>query len=242
MEKKEFRPFLHGTEAQQWQRFNCEKCVRAWFPDPDKPTPSDKAIREYVRIGKYCRLQYYIDMGYVSGVIPEDVADQIGRAGNGGLNKSCNHFSDDKRDRFKYPSAVPPQIEKMKAIDLGRFDRKFEVIKSLVRKILTEIPATRDDDNFLLWAFMYRIEPSLDTLSVPILFQRMIRGDFGNPQTVFRARRKIQEHDEHLRGKWYGTRKKRADMISNYFSDYRAQFMGSFSGDLLFTEKERGEK
>ena len=125
----------------------------------------------------------------------------------------------------------------MKPINLDRFDKQFDQVKKIVRSILTEIPATRDDDLFLFWAFLYRVEPSLDTLTVPLLFQRFVRGDFGNPQTVFRARRHIQEYDETLRGEYYGIRKSRQELIAVYFNDYRAQFMGKFTGDHLFKEE-----
>jgi len=98
-------PFSNGTEAMNWMESNCNRCTKAYFPKEGN-WPSEKTLKQYVRIGKYCKLQYHLDMGYLLGHIPSDIAQQIGMDEVGRM-KHCMFFSDDDNDRFRYPPHNP---------------------------------------------------------------------------------------------------------------------------------------
>jgi len=99
---KVFTPFSNGTDAMCWYAENCEKCVKAYFPK-DGIYPSDKTMKNYCSIGKECKLKYYIDWGFVSGEIPDKIAEQIGKDKDYGLKQTCLMFSDDEDDGYKPP-------------------------------------------------------------------------------------------------------------------------------------------
>lgn len=99
-------PFSNGTERMRWDDNNCSICAKAWYA-PNGEWPSEKTMKEYVRMGKYCKLQYYIDLAAYDGLIPEEIANEIGMK-DGRLNWRCSKFSDDDNDKFRYPKRLPP--------------------------------------------------------------------------------------------------------------------------------------
>lgn len=102
------RPFSNGTEAMCWLDQNCDRCVKAYHPK-DGNWPSEKTLKNYVSIGKYCKLQYDIDICHITSEIPLDTAKQIGLDEDGfGLKQQCMFFSDNEDDGFKYPSQPRP--------------------------------------------------------------------------------------------------------------------------------------
>ena len=84
----------------------CSRCVKSWFPHEGK-WPSEKTLLEYVRIGKYCKLQHAIDLAVLIDGIPKDVGEEFGFFEND-VYKKCCKFSGKEEDRFKYPSVDNP--------------------------------------------------------------------------------------------------------------------------------------
>ena len=103
----QYTPFSNGTEAMVWYDRNCERCVRAYFPKKGE-YPQDKTMKEYIRIKKECHLKYSIDIGFVSGTIPDKDAIAIGKDGEG-LKVKCNKFSSNKNDGYKPPQKKVPE-------------------------------------------------------------------------------------------------------------------------------------
>jgi hypothetical protein len=92
--------------------------------------------------------------------------------------------------------------------------REIKRIKPLVKELLKEFPLTRDNDNLLLlkvWAEQdntLRMNKSFLDFSVG-----MIAGKYMKFESVSRARRKVQEENPELRGKYYKDRKELAEEI-----------------------------
>ncbi len=101
-----FNPFSNGTEAMIWQDHNCGSCSKSWHPK-DGNWPKESTIREYVRIGKYCKFQYWMDIGWVEGSIPKSIAEQMVLDIEKIHFGDCIHFSDNEDDGFKYPTKTP---------------------------------------------------------------------------------------------------------------------------------------
>ena len=92
--------------------------------------------------------------------------------------------------------------------------KEIKRMKPLVEKLLQEFPLTRDNDNLLLlkvWA------EQDNTLRMDKLFSDfsvgMIAGKYMKFESVSRARRKVQEENPGLRGKYYKDRKELAEEI-----------------------------
>ena len=92
--------------------------------------------------------------------------------------------------------------------------KEIKRIKPLVEKLLQEFPLTRDNDNLLLlkvWA------EQDNTLRMNKLFSDfsvgMIAGKYMKFESISRARRKVQEENPELRGRYYKDRKELAEEI-----------------------------
>jgi hypothetical protein len=96
MKTEMMTPFSNGTEAMCWMSENCERCSNAWFPKKGI-WPEEKTLRQYVRDGKYCKMQYSLDVAHITGEIPVEHAKLIG-TGDYGLKETCMMFTDDKDD------------------------------------------------------------------------------------------------------------------------------------------------
>ena len=86
-----------------------------------------------------------------------------------------------------------------------------------VEQLLIHQPELRDNDNRLIavfWAYEIGIG-RLDKISASDLLGKISRGVLTAGDVITRARRKLQEHDEGLRGKNYGKRKKMAKEVRN---------------------------
>jgi|JI9StandDraft_1071089.scaffolds.fasta_scaffold110129_2 hypothetical protein len=105
-DKKEV-PFSSGTGAMMWYSNNCERCTRAWFAK-DGNWPKESTMRDYVSSGKYCILQYFIDLGFAFSEVPTTVIDVIGRNEHGHIKDSCMLFTDDENDGYKAPKRPKP--------------------------------------------------------------------------------------------------------------------------------------
>jgi len=92
--------------------------------------------------------------------------------------------------------------------------KEIKRIKPLVEKLLQDFPLTRDNDNLLLlkvWAEQdntLRKEKLFSDFSVG-----MIAGKYMKFESISRARRKVQEENPELRGRYYKDRKELAEEI-----------------------------
>lgn len=106
MKTEMITPFSCGTEAMDWICNNCDQCVKSYRPK-DGIYPSDKTMKEYIRIGKECQMKYDLDFGFIIGEIPLETAQKIGY-NNDSLSSSCMMFSDDSNDGYKAPRRPKP--------------------------------------------------------------------------------------------------------------------------------------
>lgn len=79
---------------------------------------------------------------------------------------------------------------------------KLRKISYLVYDLLVNEPACRNSDNILYWRVLQTIgrQKGLDVekMPVPVLFLRMREYGLPSPDSVGRARRKVQEHNPEL--------------------------------------------
>lgn len=80
-------------------------------------------------------------------------------------------------------------------------------IKLIVKRLLEEQSALRDNDNLL----MSRIWK--EQSNILNFFQRFESGKLHSPETIRRARQKLQEDFPHLRGELYEVRQKRQEKV-----------------------------
>jgi hypothetical protein len=93
-----------------------------------------------------------------------------------------------------------------------KFRESFLRIKPTVLKILETYPETRDND-ILLMITIWDLQSKLESFGE---FKRLLLdGYLAIPQSIVRARQKIQEENIHLRGLSYERRKKIELEISN---------------------------
>lgn len=107
-------PFSSGTEGEIWMYHNCEKCVRSWCSRNPEADPPDFTVTEKLaETGKECWGAFAIGVGFVSGLIPLEVAEWIGAEidiehNYASMPEQCRHFSDDDRDN---PDLAPPPTD-----------------------------------------------------------------------------------------------------------------------------------
>jgi len=96
-------------------------------------------------------------------------------------------------------------------------------VHQAVKNILLEFPETRDNDRLLLLKVWAMQEPKLRDPNFPFRIGfgvPFVSGKFVDPESVRRARQRIQEELPHLRGEAYKGRQKQADKIRKEFSRY----------------------
>ena len=92
--------------------------------------------------------------------------------------------------------------------------KEIKRVKPLVEQLLKEFPLTRDNDNLLLlkvWAEQdntLRKEKLFSDFSIG-----MIAGKYMKFESVSRARRKAQEENPELRGRYYKDRKELSEEV-----------------------------
>ena len=108
------QPFSNGTEHAYWQDVNCESCKKCYQPPIKKGEqqwPSDKTMRQYVRDGRECEMKYVLDISWIEGKMPLDVAERIGYSRDFGLDRKCKEWQDRGNGgnprRPKAPKPVP---------------------------------------------------------------------------------------------------------------------------------------
>ena len=94
-------------------------------------------------------------------------------------------------------------------------------IEQNVIDILTDNPKARDDDNVLVAEYWRRQLGGSDItrhLPADALLEEFTNKRLARPDTITRCRRKIQEHNPHLRGYKYD---KRHDKVGGYKKEIR---------------------
>jgi len=103
-------PFSSGSAGITWMDNNCDQCVRSWCSrHPDVQPPPFSETEKLAESGKECWGAFAIGVGFVSGLIPLEVAEWIGadidtERNYASMPQQCPHFSDDDRDN---PEFVP---------------------------------------------------------------------------------------------------------------------------------------
>jgi hypothetical protein len=74
-------PFSTGTGHAEWQDSNCDCCKKCYQPpvkNGDITWPKDKTMRQYVRDGRECEMKYSLDMAWIDGTMPLEMALKVG--------------------------------------------------------------------------------------------------------------------------------------------------------------------
>lgn len=88
-------------------------------------------------------------------------------------------------------------------------------VKARVEEMLTLRPKCRDNDK-LLTAYVWHIEleeKAQDFETVQDFLAYYAYGDLTSADTITRARRYLQEHNSHLRGKEYASRQNKEKIV-----------------------------
>ena len=84
----------------------------------------------------------------------------------------------------------------------------------LVKDILTKDLEARDNDNLLCFRVWSR-QGIEDATTYAAFRSDLFSGKLTQPKTIYRSRRKLQEHHKELRGKTYNARKREEEYIKN---------------------------
>jgi hypothetical protein len=79
-------------------------------------------------------------------------------------------------------------------------------ISVLVLTVLKNNLESRDDDS-ILYENIWKLQGAKKSMTYKKFIKGLIDGEFAHPETISRARRKIQEVRKELRGKLYNVRK-----------------------------------
>lgn len=78
-------------------------------------------------------------------------------------------------------------------------------ITPTVAHILKKNKGARDDDN-LLCTLVWKIQGMKNNSQFRTFRNNLLKGRYSTPESITRCRRKLQEHNEELRGKLYASR------------------------------------
>lgn len=121
--------------------------------------------------------------------------------------------------------------EKQKTIE-----RKLREAERIVTELLTETPITRDDDRLLVWLFWKKQFERIDRYTLEMFRTAFLGGMLSPPETITRARRKVQVKRADLRGITYEGRENLENIYSHYFGSVNIQqdlFSGRFKDMAL---------
>ena len=102
---------------------------------------------------------------------------------------------------------------------LQEFYEQVRKVAPLVLEILKKNKPSRDYD-IMLQMLVWRSQGQKENQSFKKFKYGMYKGKYSNPETIRRARQKIQENEEykHLRGKFYKERQKAEAKMKNQLS------------------------
>jgi hypothetical protein len=98
----------------------------------------------------------------------------------------------------------------------------FTKTKDKVKYILEKYPITRDDDNKMIWQFIFFESGGSDHLNNITGLQflcDLANGHYTSPESIRRMRQKIQEQYPELRGNSYNIRHKIANETKNKINE-----------------------
>lgn len=93
---------------------------------------------------------------------------------------------------------------------------------NVVKELLEKVPYYRDNDNALLcriWSEQCGGDNILKNKSAYDFLAMYAKGDLHSSESVYRAKRKVMEKEEHLRGKAYGKRKELEEDVRTKIKD-----------------------
>ena len=91
------------------------------------------------------------------------------------------------------------------------------ILMNRIESILKEHPNARDSDERVVWHYVARYYGDPSALSAQDLLTAMHLRNIPRFEHISRARRKVQEEQEELRGETYFGRKKKAAEMKNIF-------------------------
>ena len=89
-------------------------------------------------------------------------------------------------------------------------------LESKVKRVLTEVPASRDSDNVLvtlIWDDELGGARYTHEISAFKMLSMISQGDLANFGSIARCRRKVQEHNKELRGDKWDARHRLEDQV-----------------------------
>ena len=86
-------------------------------------------------------------------------------------------------------------------------------IKVLVTQLLEEYMDARSCDAVLMCAVYHQINPRINSITFTYFWKQISLGELPSPESISRARRKIQEECEHLQGANHGKRQAHGETI-----------------------------
>jgi len=111
-----------------------------------------------------------------------------------------------------------------------KIEKKLREAERIVTELLIDYPITRDDDRLLVWLFWRKQFERIDRYTLEMFRSAFLGGMLSPPETITRARRKVQEKHENLRGLTYGSRADLQDIYSHYYASSEAVQQDLFSG------------
>lgn len=111
-----------------------------------------------------------------------------------------------------------------------KIESKLREAERIVTELLIDYPITRDDDRLLVWLFWRKQFERIDNYTLEMFRSAFLGGMLSPPETITRARRKVQEKHENLRGVSYGSRGDLQDIYSHYYGSSQAVQQDLFSG------------
>jgi len=96
--------------------------------------------------------------------------------------------------------------------DLEYFDHD---VTENVTKLLTKYSRTKDDDMILVATYYHEFYPNLIKGSAIDFLKALAKGKLVSSDLITRTRRKLQEHNEHLRGTKWNERHERQSSVKS---------------------------
>lgn len=102
-------PFSNGTEAMYWYGQNCELCKKAYKVPEGDCLPDMEETKKLVTSGHECRMKAYIDLGFITGDIPQFIAEQIGWVSGEGMPEKCKEIQVLAEYQTSLDLGIPPK-------------------------------------------------------------------------------------------------------------------------------------
>lgn len=111
-----------------------------------------------------------------------------------------------------------------------KIEKTLREAERIVTELLTEYPITRDDDRLLVWLFWRKQFERLDRYTLEMFRSAFLGGMLSPPDSITRARRKVQVKRPDLRGISYEARADLEGIYSHYYATDEGVQQDLFSG------------